>query len=50
MMMSEGEIIESRLETSEDVTFDDYLKVIEYKTAIAFRNCIKIGCDNFRRY
>ena len=28
MMMSEGEMIESRLETSEDVTFDDYLKVI----------------------
>ena len=31
MMMSEGEVIEGRLETSEDVTFDDYLKVIEYK-------------------
>jgi len=28
MMMSEGEVIESRLETSEDITFDDYLKVI----------------------
>ncbi|MFB5648001.1 MAG: polyprenyl synthetase family protein, partial [Candidatus Nitrosomaritimum aestuariumsis] len=34
MLMSEGEMIENRLETSEDVTFDDYLKVIEYKTAV----------------
>ena len=29
--MSEGEMIESRLETSEDVTFDDYLKVMNTK-------------------
>jgi len=29
MMMSEGEVLEGRLETSEEVTFDDYLKVIE---------------------
>ena len=27
MLMSEGEMIEGRLETSEDVTFDDYLKL-----------------------
>ena len=38
MLMSEGEMIESRLEYSEDVTFDDYLKVIEYKTATAFES------------
>ncbi len=31
MMMSEGEIIEGRLEISEDVTFDDYLKGIAYQ-------------------
>ncbi len=43
MMMSEGEIIEGRLETSEDVTFDDYLKVIEYKTAIAFETASRLG-------
>ena len=36
MMMSEGEILEGNLEGSEDATFDDYLKVIEYKTAAAF--------------
>ena len=43
MLMSEGEMIESRLETSEDVTFDDYLKVIEYKTATAFEIAARIG-------
>ena len=43
MMMSEGEVIENRLETSEDVTFDDYLKVIEYKTAIAFETASRLG-------
>ena len=43
MMMSEGEMIESRLETSEDVTFDDYLKVIEYKTATAFEVAARTG-------
>ena len=43
MMMSEGEMIETRLESSEDVTFDDYLKVIEYKTATAFEAASKIG-------
>jgi len=41
--MSEGEMIENRLETSEDVTFDDYLKVIEYKTATAFEAAARIG-------
>ena len=43
MMMSEGEVIESRLETSEDVTFDDYLKVIEYKTATTFETASRLG-------
>lgn len=43
MMMSDGEMIEARLESSEDVTFDDYLKVIEYKTATAFEAASKIG-------
>ncbi|GKS67125.1 hypothetical protein YTPLAS73_06720 [Nitrosarchaeum sp.] len=43
MLMSEGEMIESRLETSEDVTFDDYIKVIEYKTATAFEAAARIG-------
>ena len=43
MLMSEGEMIEGRLETSEDVTFDDYLKVIEYKTATAFEVASRTG-------
>ena len=43
MLMSEGEIIEGRLEESEDVTFDDYLKVIEYKTATAFETAARLG-------
>lgn len=43
MLMSEGEMIEGRLEASEDVTFDDYLKVIEYKTATAFEVAARIG-------
>ena len=43
MLMSEGEMIEGRLETSGDVTFDDYLKVIEYKTATAFEVAARIG-------
>lgn len=43
MLMSEGEMIEGQLESSEDVTFDDYLKVIEYKTATAFEVASRIG-------
>jgi len=43
MMMSEGEVFESRLEASEDVTFDDYLKVIEYITATAFETASRLG-------
>ena len=43
MMMSDGYMIETILETCEDITFDDYLKVIEYKTATAFEAASKIG-------
>ena len=43
MLMSEGEMIEGQLETGEDVTFDDYLKVIENKTATAFEVAARIG-------
>ncbi len=43
MLMSEGEVLEGKLEASEDVTFDDYLKVIEYKTATAFQAASRIG-------
>lgn len=43
MLMSEGEMIEGMLETSQDVTFDDYLKVIEYKTATAFEVAARTG-------
>lgn len=43
MLMSEGEMIEGRLEAGGDVTFDDYLKVIGYKTATAFEAAARIG-------
>ena len=43
MLMSEGEMIEARLEASEDATFDDYLRVIEYKTATAFEVAARTG-------
>lgn len=43
MLMSEGEMIETRLENSDDVTFDDYLRVIEYKTATAFEVAARTG-------
>jgi len=43
MLMSEGEMLEGRLETSEDLTFNDYLKVIEYKTATAFETAARLG-------
>ena len=43
MLMSEGEVLETMLETSQDLTFDDYLKVIEYKTATAFEVSSRIG-------
>ena len=43
MLMSEGEIIEGMLVSSEDVTFDDYLKVIGYKTSTAFEVAAGLG-------
>ena len=43
MLMSEGEMLEGRLETSEDLTFNDYIKVIEYKTATAFETAARLG-------
>ncbi len=43
MLMSEGEMLEGRLETSEDLNFNDYLKVIEYKTATAFETAARLG-------
>ena len=43
MLMSEGEVLEGKLEESEDATFDDYLKVMEYKTATAFEMAAKLG-------
>ena len=43
MLMSEGEMIEGRLEDSGDITFDDCLKIIEYKTAIAFEVAARTG-------
>lgn len=43
MLMSEGEMIEGRLGSGGDVTFDDYLRVIEYKTAAAFEAAARIG-------
>ena len=43
MLMSEGEVLEGKLEESEDVTFEDYIKVMEYKTATAFEMAAKLG-------
>ena len=43
MLMSEGEILEGKLEESEDVTFEDYIKVMDYKTATAFEMAAKLG-------
>ena len=43
MLMSEGEVLESKLGSTGDITFDDYLKVIRYKTATAFEAAARIG-------
>ena len=43
MLMSEGEVLEGKLEESEDVTFEDYNKVMDYKTATAFEMAAKLG-------
>ena len=42
MLMSEGEVLEGKLEESEDVTFEDYIKVMDYKTATAFEMAAKL--------
>ena len=43
MLISEGEVLEGKLEESEDVTFEDYVKVMDYKTATAFEMAAKLG-------
>lgn len=43
MLMSEGEMMENMLQTNEDITFDDYIKVVEYKTASVFEASSKLG-------
>ena len=43
MLMSEGEVLEGKLEESEDVTFEDYIKVMDYKTATALEMAAKLG-------
>lgn len=43
MLMSEGEMMEGRLGGIKDVTFDDYIKTIQYKTATAFEAAARIG-------
>jgi octaprenyl-diphosphate synthase len=41
--MSEGEMMEIRLGKAQEITEDDYIKVIEYKTAALFEASAKIG-------
>lgn len=41
--MSEGEMMEIRLNKSPDITDDDYIKVLEYKTASLFETSAKVG-------
>src|SRR5688572_31720495 len=41
--MSEGEMMEIRLNKSPDITDDDYIKVLEYKTASLFEASAKVG-------
>jgi octaprenyl-diphosphate synthase len=41
--MSEGEMMEIRLNKSPDITDDDYIKVLEFKTASLFEASAKIG-------
>ncbi len=43
MLMSEGEVLEGTLATVADITFDDYVKVISFKTATAFEAAARIG-------
>jgi octaprenyl-diphosphate synthase len=41
--MSEGEMMEIRLNKSPDITEDDYIKVLEFKTASLFEASAKVG-------
>lgn len=41
--MSEGEMMEIRLGKARNITEDDYIKVLEYKTAALFEASAKIG-------
>jgi octaprenyl-diphosphate synthase len=41
--MSEGEMMEIRLNRSPDISEDDYIKVLEYKTASLFEASAKVG-------
>ena len=41
--MSEGEMMEIRLNKSPDISEDDYIKVLEYKTASLFEASAKVG-------
>lgn len=43
MLMSEGEVLEGKLAPVADITFDDYVRVIRYKTATAFEAAARIG-------
>ena len=43
MLMSEGEVLEGKLDESDDVSFEDYVKVMDYKTATAFEMAAKRG-------
>ncbi len=41
--MSEGEMMEIRLGNEQNITEDDYIKVLEYKTASLFETSAKVG-------
>jgi octaprenyl-diphosphate synthase len=41
--MSEGEMMEIRLGNEQNITEDDYIKVLEYKTASLFETSAKLG-------
>ncbi|OLC25888.1 MAG: geranylgeranyl pyrophosphate synthase, partial [Thaumarchaeota archaeon 13_1_40CM_4_48_7] len=41
--MSEGEMMEIRLNKSPEISEDDYIKVLEYKTASLFETSAKLG-------
>lgn len=43
LKMSEGEMLEVRLESTKNLVFDDYINVITYKTASLFEASAKIG-------